>query len=284
VTIQPFVPTNPPFVAMPLAALLRRAIVRRMHTSQPSALQPQFDAATRQPAGPRPKVTARAAGVLVLMTILGGIFAQAFVSNALISFTDAAATANNILAKRSLFEMSFTVYLIEMTCQIASAALFYLLLRPVSRNLALVAAFIELSGSIIKTMSRLFYITPLLVLSGTTALNAFSSGQLRAIALLLLKINDRGAAMALAFFGVSGLLHGYLIFRSTFLPRTLGILGMIASAGWLRFFFPALRIPSFTFIAVLALLVAAVEIFWLIVFGVDEERWKEQHRLSTQAV
>jgi len=204
VTIPPFVPTIPPFVAMPLAALLRGAIVRCMNTHA-SALQPQFDTAV---SGPRPKVTARAAGVLVLMTILGGIFAQAFVSNALISFADAAATANNILAKRSLFELSFTVYLIEMTCQIASAALFYLLLHPVSRNLALVAAFIELSGSIIKTMSRLFYITPLFVLSGTTALNAFSPEQLRAIALLLLKINDRGAAMAVMSRGAAALLAG----------------------------------------------------------------------------
>src|SRR5262249_55011337 len=129
--------------------------------------------------------------------------------------------------------------------QIASTALLYILLRPVSRNVALVAAFIDLSGSIIKTLSRLFYITPLFVLSGTTALSAFNPDQLRAIALLLLKINDRGAAMALAFFGVSGVLNGYLVYRSNFLPRTLGILAMIASAGWLRFFYPPLRFPSF---------------------------------------
>jgi hypothetical protein len=235
--------------------------------------------------GTSPRMTARMAGVLSLITILGGILAQGFVSNRLISFSDAAATANNILANRSLFEISFTVYLIEMTCQIASVAVFYVLLSPVSRSIALVAAFVELSGSIIKTMSRLFYITPLFVLSsGTHALSAFSPEQLRALALLLLKINDRGAALALAFFGVSGLLSGYLIFRSTFLPRALGILAMVGSAGWLRFFYPPLRYPTFELIAVVALLAAAVEIFWLIVFGVDEERWKERYRLSTYAL
>lgn len=238
-------------------------------------------ASAPQPLGTNPRLTARIAGVLSLLTIVGGIFAQGFVSNRLISFTDAAVTANNILANRSLFQAGFTVYLIEMACQIASVAIFYVLLSPVSRNIALVAAFIELSGCIIKTLSRLFYITPLFVLSsGTDALSAFNTGQLRALALLLLKINDHGAGMALAFFGVSGLLFGYLIFRSTFLPRTLGILSMIGSAGWLRYFYPPLRYPPFLFIVVFALLVAAFKIFWLIVRGVDEDRWKEQRRLS----
>ena len=218
------------------------------------------------------------------MTIIGGIFAQGFVSNRLISFSDAGVTANNLLANQSLFQISFTVYLIEMACQVAATALFYILLSPVSRNIALVAAFIDLTGSIIKTLSRLFYITPLFVLSGTPALSAFNADQLRALALLLLKINDRGAALALAFFGVSGTLTAYLIFRSTFLPRILGILGMIASAGWLRFFYPPLRYPPFMFIALFAISVAALEIFWLIVFGVDEERWKERYRLSTQVL
>ncbi len=214
-------------------------------------------------------------GILSLLTIFGGIFAQAMVSDRLISFADATVTANNILANRPLFELSFTVYLVEMTCQIASAALFYLLLRPVSRSIALVSLAVDLTGCLIKTISRLFYIAPLFVLSsGAHALSAFNVDQLRAIALLLLKINDRGAGMALGFFGVSGVLSGYLIFRSTFLPRWLGILAMIGSAGWLRFLYPPLRFPSFIFIVIPALLIAAIEIFWLIVRGVDEEKWK----------
>jgi len=222
-----------------------------------------------------PRTIARAAGVLILLTIAGGIFAQAFVSDRLIAFSDAGLTARNILANQSLFRMSFTVYLIEMACQIATTALFYVLLRPVNRSIALVAAFIDLSGAIIKTLSRLFYIVPLSVLADANGAGPFSVDQLRALALLLLKINDRGAAMALAFFGISGVLTGYLIFRSTFLPRTLGILAMIAGAGWLRFFFPGVHTPSFILIAVLALLVCALEIFWLLVFGVDEEKWKQ---------
>jgi hypothetical protein len=238
----------------------------------------------REVAGINPRRTARTIGILILLTIAGGIFAQALVSNRLVSLTDAALTAKNILGNRSLFELGFTVYLIEMTCQIASAALFYRLLRPVNGNIALVAVCVELTGCIIKTLSRLFYITPLFVLSSPPALSAFNADQLRALAVLLLKINDRGAGIALAFFGVSGVLHGYLVYRSTFLPRALGILGMIASAGWLRYFYPPLRTPPFMVIVLLALLVAAVQIFWLIVYGVDAEKWKERYRRSARAM
>ncbi len=227
-----------------------------------------------------PNVLARAAGLLLLLTILGGVFAQGLVSNRLVSYSDAALTAKNILANKSLFQMSFSVFLIEMACQIAAIALFYRLLRPVNRSIALVSAVMNLAGSIIKTMARVFYIMPLFVLSGTPALDAFNADQLQSLALLLLRINDRGAAMALAFLGVSGVLNAYLVYRSTFLPRTLGILGMVAAAGWLRYFFPQLRYPSFMMIVGLALLSAAVQIFWLCVYGVDVEKWRERYRTA----
>ncbi|MEA2327960.1 MAG: hypothetical protein QOE68_2919 [Thermoanaerobaculia bacterium] len=250
-----------------------------MHTQRDSILQPQVDHLV---AGTNPRVIARAAGVLLLLTIVGGVFAQGYVSNGLISSSDAAVTARNILANRSLFQISFSVFLIEMACQIASTALFYRLLSPVNRDIAIVATFIDLSASIMKTMTRVFYITPLFVLSVPPVLKAFNADQLQALAMLLLKINDRGAGIAVAFFGVSGVLKGFLIFRSTFLPRALGILCILAGAGWLRYFYLPFTFPSFTFIAVFALLGAAVQIFWLCVYGVDAERWKERYRLSMQ--
>src|SRR5438132_6150665 len=97
-----------------------------------------------------PRFLARMAGLFFLLTILGGIFAQGFVSERLIDFTNAAATATNILTHKSMFQLGFTVYLIEMACQVATAALFYVLLRPVSKSIALTAAFLELTGCIIK--------------------------------------------------------------------------------------------------------------------------------------
>lgn len=156
------------------------------------------------------------------------------------------------------------------------AALFYLLLRPVSNSVALVAAFLELTGCIIKTFARVFFIVPLFVLGGAPSLSVFSTEQLQALGLLLLKVNDQGAALALAFFGFSTTLTGYLIFRSTFLPRWLGVLSVVAGLGWLTFLYPPLGYRAFPFVALLGLLGSAATIFWLLVFGVNEERWKEQ--------
>src|SRR6266699_673172 len=113
-----------------------------------------------------PRLKARITGAFYLLTMLTGIFAQGFVAERLVVSGDAAATASNILTHKSLFQLGFTVYLIEMTCQMILTGLFYVLLKPVSNTISLLAAFISLAGCVIKTMSRLFYIAPLLVLGG----------------------------------------------------------------------------------------------------------------------
>jgi hypothetical protein len=231
-----------------------------------------------------PQFEARLAGGLFLVTLVLGVFAQGFIAERLTVSGDAVATATNILAHRGLFQFGFTIYLIEMACQIATVALFYILLRPVSKSIALSAAFLELTGCVIKTFARVFFIVPLFVLGGTNSsasgavsgLSGFSTQQLQGLALLLLKVNNQGAAMALVFFGFSTVLNGYLIFRSTFLPRFLGVLGMISGLGWLTFLYPPLGSRAFLFAALIALLSSAVTIFWLLVFGVNEQQWKEQ--------
>jgi Domain of unknown function (DUF4386) len=222
-----------------------------------------------------PRRIARIAGVFYLLNILTGIFAQGFVSERLVVFSDAATTATNILAHQSLFRLGFTVYMIEMACQIVFIALFYDLLKPVSRSVSLAAAFLGLAGCTIKTFSRVFYLAPLFILGGTRNLSVFNRLQLQTLALFSLKVNDQGAAMALAFFGFYALLTGYLIFRSTFLPRILGLWSAIAGAGWLTFLCPPLGYRLFLYLAAFGLLGAIALIVWLLVFGVNEERWKE---------
>jgi Domain of unknown function (DUF4386) len=233
-------------------------------------------AMTERIAETSPRLKARITGVFYLLTILTGIFAQGFVSGRLVVDGDAAATATNILTHRGLFQLGFAVYLIEMACQITMTALFYNLLKPVSRNLSLLAAFFGLTGCIIKTLSRLFFIAPLFVLGGAHYLSVFSAEQLQALALLFLKVNDHGAGIALVFFGFSAPLQGYLMVRSTFLPRILGVLGIFGGLGWLSFLYPPLAYRMFPYIAAFGLLGAASLIVWLLVFGVNEQRWKEQ--------
>src|ERR1700688_2321080 len=223
-----------------------------------------------------PRLKARITGVLYLVTILTGIFAQGFVSERLVVDGNAAATAANILAHRGLFQLGYAVFLIEMACNIAMTALFYDLLKPAGRSVSLVAAFLGLTGCIIKTFSRLFFIAPLFILGGAHYLSVFSREQLQALALLFVRVNDHGAAMALVFFGFYAPLTGYLIIRSTFLPRILGWFSVIAGVGWLTFLYQPLGYRLFPYVAALGLLGAVSLMLWLLVFGVNEQRWKEQ--------
>lgn len=220
-----------------------------------------------------------------LLTILSGIFAQGFVSERLVNFSNAAATATNILSHKGLFTLGFSIYLFEMACQVITATLLYQLLNPVNRTVALAALLLEFIGAVIKTSARVFYIAPLFVLeapaSGATGLaasifNGFTPEQLQSIALMLLKLNDQGAATALVFFGFSTPLFGYLIFRSQFLPRWLGVLVMVTGVGWLAFIYPPLGYRVFMVVALLGLLSSVVKIVWLLIRGVDEQKWKQQ--------
>ena len=226
-----------------------------------------------------PRLLGRIIALLILIIIVTGIFAGGFVSGRLINSADAAATAGNILANQGLYRLSFTVFLIEMVAQVAQTALWYVLLRPVNRSIALTGAFIDLAGGVIKTFARVFYIAPLWVLlsaGGTSPLlRGFTPEQVQSIALVLLQINNRGAATALAFFGFSITLRGYLIFRSTFMPRWLGVLTMISGVGWLAFLYPPFGSRAFLPVVLFTLLSLALLIGWLLFVGVSEEKWKE---------
>ena len=231
-----------------------------------------------------PRMKARLAGLMYLVTIAGGIYAQGFVAERLFVSGDGPATAANILNHPFQFRAGFAAYLVEMTAQIAMTAAMYELLKPVSKGTALLSAVFSYVGCTIKIMSRLFYYAPVLVLGGSRSLNVFSREQLDALALLLIRINDQGAGIALFFFGVSTLLTGYLIIRSTFWPRVLGVLAVIGGAGWLTFLWPPLGLRLFPFVAVVGLAGALATIGWLLIVGVDEERWTARARAAQSSI
>jgi len=222
-----------------------------------------------------PKTLARVTGALSLLVLFGGIVAQGVIANGLVVPRDAAATATNILAQPKLWALGFTIFLVEMAAQTAMTTLFYLLLKPASRTAALLALVFGLVGCTIKTLARAFYYAPLLLLGGASYLSVFDTGQLQALSLLLIKINNQIAGIALVFFGISTFFQGYLIVKSTFLPRFLGIIAIVSGLGWLTWAYPALGSALFYPLIIVAMLGLLLTSGWLLVRGVDEQRWRE---------
>lgn len=230
-----------------------------------------------------PRTIARLTAIFYLITIAGGVFAQGIVSDKLVDFKNAGTTAANILANETLYRTAFSVFLIEMTCQIITSVLFYQLLKPVNRNVALVATAISLGASIIKTTARTFFIAPLAVLH-SDALGAFSADQINALSLILLRIDNRGPQIALAMFGPSTLLTGWLMYKSTFFPKWLGVLGIAGGLLWSTWYWPPLGSKLFMVAAVFALASVIAICAYMLIYGVNEARWREQASMAAASI
>ncbi len=107
-------------------------------------------------------------------------------------------------------------------------------------------------------------------------MSAFTTAQLQELALKFLNLNAQAFDLYLVFFGVWCILIGYLIFRSIFMPRILGILLAISGLGWAMFLAPPLAHHLFPYIAAASALGEIPLQFWLFVFGVNDQRWHEQ--------
>jgi len=186
-----------------------------------------------------PRFTARVAGVFYLLMFLTGGLAV-FARGGLLVKGDAAATTTNLLAHESLFRLGVAGDLLMVACYVAVTALFYALLKPVNRTVALLAAFFGLMGCAIQGFACLFEFAPFVVLGRAQYLSVFKVEQLQALAYLFLNLYSQAYSIALVFFGFFCLLIGYLIFKSTFLPRILGVLMALAGLGWLTFLSPPL--------------------------------------------
>jgi hypothetical protein len=221
--------------------------------------------------GPRARITSVVYLFYFLTAVSGMFFLKGLVVDG-----DAAATANNILAQQPLFRLGLATGLISTACYVAVTALFYDLFRPVNRRLSLLAAFFSLVGCAILAFASLFQLAPLVVLGGGQYLSVFKVEQLRALAFLLLELYGLAVSICFVFFGVYCLLIGYLIFKSSFLPRILGVLMAFAGLGWLTFLFPPLADYLSPYNLVLGFLAELALMLWLLVMGVDVQRWKEQ--------
>jgi hypothetical protein len=231
-----------------------------------------------------PRAKARAAGGLWWLCIVAGMVG--FVVGApLIVPNDAAATAANILAKEPLFRLGFVADLISGLSYVGVTAFIYYLLRPVSRSLSLVGAFFGLAGVAIGGASWVIHLAPLLLLHGDSYLAAFTTNQLQAMSLAALKLQLQVFPIAMVFFGIQCISIGYLVARSTFLPRILGILLAIGGTCYVIASFANFLAPSFgphliPFIMPVALIGEGSLGLWLLVKGVNVQRWNEQVSLG----
>jgi hypothetical protein len=224
-------------------------------------------------APPRPK--ARITGVVYLLYFLTAILAEVFMKGIVVS-GDAAATANNIQAHEPLFRLGLGTGLIATAWYIALTALLYELFKPVNRSVSLVAAFFSLVGCAIQAFGSVFQFAPLVISGSSADLSAFKPEQSQALALILFKLDSQAQTITLVFFGLYCLLIGFLIFKSTFLPRILGVLMALAGLGWLTFLAPPLANALSPYVLVLGFLAELSLMLWLLVKGVNVERWKQQ--------
>ena len=187
-----------------------------------------------------------------------------------------AATATSILGHSRLFWTGFVLSAAGVAFHIIWTLLFYYLFRPVSRKIALLAAFVMLVGCTIQAVTALLYLAPWVVLENASSLVGFTSQQIQSLAFMFWKLNGRSDQFYLVFFGLWCFLTGYLIFRSTFMPKVIGILLSIDGVGWMMFVYPPLGSSLFTFIAIAAGLAEIPLQLWLLIMGVNPQRWNDQ--------
>ena len=220
---------------------------------------------------------ARLAGVAYLVTVLTGLFAEIGVRGKLIDYDNAAATAQNILGSESLYRWGLAADIVGGAAYVVVTVLLYELLKPVSRSLSLLAASFSLVGIAIGCLAALGHLAPLLLLKDAY-MAPFGTGQAQAMALLALKLHARGYWISLVFFGFYELVLGYLIFKSSFFPRTLGVLVGLAGAAFLvnsfaLFISPPVGNALNVYMLALDGIGEISLMLWLLIKGLNEAKW-----------
>ena len=223
-----------------------------------------------------PRQSARLAGTLYLVLIGAGIFAQFFVRSRLIVAGDPASTAANILASEVLFRAGFFSDMVMIVCDVALAWLFYVLLKPVNRSLALLAVFFRLGMDAVLAVNMLNHFAALYVLEGAGYLSVLGVEQLKALSLFFLDTHRHGYLISQIFFGPYLIILGRLVYHSCFFPRVFGVLLVLAGCGYLIESLVMFLFRQFESITYPCLAVAGISelafCLWLLIKGVDNNR------------
>jgi len=219
---------------------------------------------------------ARAAGVAMLLSIIFGVLGEMYLPGKIIVGGNAAATAANIASHPTLFRLTFASYLVEGFCDVALCVFFYILLKPVDRNLALLSAFFGIVSMVTFAVAQSSFFAASLVLRDSGGMAAFTLEQRQALALVCTRIASMIATLFLGMYGTASMLRGYLILRSEYLPRLLGILLMIGGAGFFLRSATYLLAPAYSssLLLVPMALAGIPMMVWLLARGVDVRRFQ----------
>ena len=220
------------------------------------------------------KKTARIAGSLYFIYIVATIFADASRTK-LVVFGDAIATANNILASEGLFRVSFMSDILAGVLFLLAAWALYVLLKPVNENIALLFVLLNMGGVAVQCLNMLNLFSAVLLLSGADYLKVFQADQLQALAMLFIGLHKNGFMIAQFFYGAWLFPLGYLVFKSGYLPKILGIILMIECFGWFMYPFQFFLFPAYEVMSYLSFAVGFIGEFsltlWLLIKGVKEQ-------------
>ena len=214
---------------------------------------------------------ARYAGVAMLLSIVFGALGEAYLPGKIIVSGNAAATAANIAAHPTLFRITFATYLVEGFCDIILCVLWYIILKPVHRNLALISAFIGVVSMITFAIAQSNFWASSIILKDAGGMTAFTEEQRTALAYLSVRISTMIASLFLCFYGTASAIRGFLIMRSGYLPKVLGVLLMIGGAGFILRSLTYILAPAYSSsVMLIPMAIAGIPLtFWLLVKGVD---------------
>lgn len=226
-----------------------------------------------------PQLYARFGGMLYLVIILFGAFSEGFVTSKLLVAGDAAASASNILAAPGLWQVGVAANVLVVLCAVPLQWIEYLLFRPVSKSLALLSLSFNLVSLAVEAVSKVFLLLVMPTLANAGYRHAFGAAQLSVLANLALRSHDIAYNLALLFFGCTCLLNGYLIFKSGYLPKALGLLMQMAGGSYLVACWAALFAPSLAAIILPGILLPVLigessVCLWLLVKGVNVAKWQ----------
>jgi len=194
---------------------------------------------------------------------------------------DAITTANNIMASELLFRLSIVSALLSQIVGIGVTLALYQLLKPVNRNMASLMVIFVLTGIPITMLTELTHVAALQLLSGADYLTIFTIEQLQALALLFLDLHGYGLTIAGIFWGLWLFPLGYLVFKSGFLPRILGVLLILGCFGYLIDSFGLFLFPDYNLnIALYTGWSEVIFPLWLVIKGVNVE---QQEKLALEA-